>query len=407
MPHEPSTVRVQLGPRSYDITIVSDALPRIAEQVARWTAARLELRVERGKAFVVTDAHVREPHAEAVRRSFAEAGWQTDLAELPPGEKSKDLAVVSDLYDRLVAFGADRRTLVVAVGGGVIGDAAGFAAATYARGLPFVQVPTTLLAQVDSSVGGKVGVNHPRGKNLIGAFHQPLGVFIDTATLRTLPERAFRSGLAEVVKYGVILDADFFGWLEAHAREINERDPAALAHVVARSCRLKADVVEQDEFETLESRLQPALESRLQPAAHSGENSLKAGLQQGGLPRAILNYGHTFAHAFETLAGYGALLHGEAVAIGIVCASRLAERRGLIDAAATERQISLLQAFGLPTALPTSVRIDAEAALSSMRLDKKSVGGRLRFVLPTRLGHVETFADVPETDVRAILEGAA
>ncbi|MEX0716194.1 MAG: 3-dehydroquinate synthase [Planctomycetaceae bacterium] len=368
-----ATVRVDLGPRSYDIVIGSDVSSTIGRRVADWTNARPEWRVEGGTALVVTDANVRAPHAEAVARSLSDAGRRVDLVELPPGEKSKDLAVIAGLYDRLVDLGADRRTLVVAVGGGVIGDAAGFAAATYARGLPFIQVPTTLLAQVDSSVGGKVGVNHPRGKNLIGAFHQPLGVFVDTATLDTLPDRDFRSGLAEVVKYGVILDADFFDWLEANADRIAARDPAALAHVVARSCRLKADVVERDEFE-------------------------RTGL------RAVLNYGHTFGHAFEALAGYGELLHGEAVAIGMACASRLADRRRLIHAAATQRQISLLHAFGLPTTLPAAVRIDAEAALSSMRLDKKSVGGRLRFVLPTRIGHVETFADVPETDVRAVLK---
>jgi 3-dehydroquinate synthase len=225
---------------------------------------------------------------------------------------------------------------------------------------------------VDSSVGGKVGVNHPRAKNLIGAFHQPVGVWIDTAALATLPEREYKSGLAEVVKYGVILAADFFAYLEDGAAVVLGRDAEAVRHVVARTCRLKADVVERDERE------------------------------ETGL-RAVLNYGHTFAHAFETVAGYGAWLHGEAVAAGMVCASRLAERRGLIDAATTGRQRRLLERFGLPTA-PRPW--PADDLLAVMRSDKKNVAGRLRFVLPRRLGEVALFDDVPEEDVRAVLETA-
>src|SRR5207248_7080195 len=222
-------------------------------------------------------------------------------------------------------------------------DLAGFAAATYNGGLPLVMVPTTLLAMVDSSVGGKVGINLPEGKNLVGAFHQPVGVWIDTAFLDTLPDREYRSGLAEVVKYGVILDAEFFAWLEANADAVLARDPAAVRHVVTRSCRLKADVVEQDEFETT------------------------------GL-RAALNYGHTFAHAFEAVGGYGAWLHGEAVAAGMVCASRLAERRGLIEHAVTERQRELLEALGLPTAPGPWPAGDL---LAVMRSDKQAGAGRL------------------------------
>jgi 3-dehydroquinate synthase len=231
-------------------------------------------------------------------------------------------------------------------------------------------VPTTLLAMVDSSVGGKVGVNHPRGKNLIGAFHQPVGVWIDTAFLNTLPDREYRSGLAEVVKYSVILDADFFAYLEQHTSAILARDAECIRHIVARSCRLKADVVEKDERE------------------------------EKGL-RAVLNYGHTFAHAFETVGGYGTWLHGEAVSAGMVCASRLAERRGLIDADITERQRRLLQTFALPIA---PERWPVEELLAVMRVDKKAVAGRLRFVLPRRLGEVAMFDDVPESDVRAVLE---
>jgi 3-dehydroquinate synthase len=295
---------------------------------------------------------------------------RTNLAVLPPGEGQKALATASGLYDRLVELNADRQTLVVAVGGGVIGDLAGFVAATYARGLPLLMVPTTLLAMVDSSVGGKVAVNHPKAKNQIGAFHQPVGVWIDTATLATLPDREYQSGLAEVVKYGVIRDAELFSLLEANAEAILRREPDLVRQIVARCCRLKADVVEQDERE------------------------------ETGL-RMVLNYGHTFAHAFETVSGYGSWLHGEAVAAGMICASRLAERRGLIPRAVTERQQRLLQRFGLPTA-PQAGPI--APWLEVMGRDKKAVGGRLRFILPRRLGEVALFDDIALTEVRQVLE---
>ncbi len=371
-----TTVNVSLGDRSYEIVITHGELTRVAEQVRQWGAGLEGTRygawpATGRKALLVTDENVR-PHAEAVQHSFATDDWDTELAVIEPGEKSKRLEVVSGIYDRLVAMPADRRTLVVAVGGGVVGDAAGFVAATYVRGLPFVQVPTSLLADVDSSVGGKVGINHPQAKNLIGAFHQPIGVFIDTDVLGTLPVREYRSGLAEVIKYGVILDAEFFAYLEAHVSGLNDRDSDVLAQAIARSCRLKADVVEQDEYE------------------------------QTGL-RAVLNYGHTFAHAYEALSGYGELLHGEAVAIWMIDASRLAERRGLIDASVTQRQIDLLAAVGLPTSRPAAASWSADDILGRMRLDKKSLAGKLRFILPTQLGRVELFDDVPESDVRAVL----
>jgi 3-dehydroquinate synthase len=355
-----NTLRVNLGERSYDIAITSgDAagLGPFARQRSQGSAA-----------FVVGDENVRT-HAGAVAEALTAAGFRVTPGVLPPGESQKSLASASALYDRLAEVPADRKTLVVAVGGGVIGDLAGFVAATFNRGLPFLQVPTTLLAMVDSSVGGKVGVNHPQAKNLIGAFHQPAGVWIDTAFLETLPEREYRSGLAEVVKYGVILDAAFFIWLENHVEEVLARDPAAVRNVVARCCRLKADVVEKDERE---------------------ETGLRAGL----------NYGHTFAHAFETVGGYGTWLHGEAVAAGMVCASRLAERRGLIEHAVTERQRELLVEFGLPT---TPRGWPADDLLAVMRSDKKALAGRLRFVLPKRLGEVALYDDVPEGDVRAVL----
>ncbi len=375
MPPPTETVHVALGERSYEIAIVTGELAAFAERLTGWLAARGFKAGARPAVLIVTDGHVCHQHAAAVGASLHLAGFKCEVAILEPGEQTKSLEAAASLYDRLVEMQADRQTIVVAVGGGVIGDLAGFVAATYARGLPFVQVPTTLLAQVDSSVGGKVGINHPQGKNLIGAFHQPLGVFLDTAVLDTLPVRDYRSGLAEVVKYGVILDGEFFEYLETNTAGLNLRSPEVLRHIVARSCRLKADVVEHDEFE-------------------------RTGL------RAVLNYGHTFGHAFEALSGYGELLHGEAVAIGMMYAARLAHRLGRIDAALVERQSQLLTALGLPIRLPDASRLSTSDILGSMRLDKKTVGGRLRFVLPTKLGHVELVDGVAEDDVRAVLDSA-
>lgn len=355
------TVRVELGPRSYDIAVASHEPAGVGPFVR--ARCRGEL------AVIVHDANV-APHAASAAASLQAAGFRVEQIAVPPGESQKDLAVASRLYDALAERKADRRTLIVAVGGGVIGDLAGFVAATYVRGLPLLMIPTTLLAMVDSSVGGKVGVNHPKAKNLIGAFHQPAGVWIDTAVLATLPDREYRSGLAEVVKYGVILDAEFFAWIEDNASAILSRDPAAIRRLVARCCELKAHVVERDERE------------------------------ETGL-RAVLNYGHTFAHAFETIGGYGAWLHGEAVAAGMVCASRLAERRGLIGPDLTARQIKLLKTFSLPVG-PRDW--PGDALVETMRSDKKAQGGRLRFVLPCRLGEVKLYDDVAEEDVRKVLE---
>src|SRR5262245_33343588 len=358
----PTTLRVALAERSYDVAITSGDLPALGPFARARCKATL--------AVVVRDDRV-TAHAEAVAAALAPAGFRTATQIVPAGEASKSLAVASTLYDALADQQADRSTLVVAVGGGVVGDLAGFVAATFNRGLPLLKVPTPLRAMVDSSVGGKVAVNHPRGKNLIGAFHQPAGVWIDTAFLTTLPDREYRSGLAEVVKYGVILDPELFAYLERHADDLLAKRPEAVRHVVARSCELKAGVVEKDERETT------------------------------GL-RAILNYGHTFAHAFETVAGYGAWRHGEAVAAGMVCASRLAERRGLIAPELTRRQELLLVRLGLPTA-PEAWPV--EALLRVMRSDKKVEAGQLRFVLPTRLGEVRLFDDVKEDDMRAVLPG--
>jgi 3-dehydroquinate synthase len=355
-------IRVDLKDRAYDIRIGSGDREGLGQFARRRCAG--------SRALVVTDEHVGPRHEPAITRSLEEAGFAVKSLTLPAGEGVKSLSWASLLYDILADLRADRKTLVVPLGGGVIGDLAGFTAATFNRGLPMLMIPTTLLAMVDSSVGGKVGVNHPKAKNLIGAFHQPVGVWVDTAFLATLPDREYRSGLAEVVKYGVILDADFFTYLEKNADAILAREPEAVCYIVARCCRLKADIVEQDERE------------------------------ESGL-RAVLNYGHTFAHAFETVGGYGSWLHGEAVAAGMACAAQLAVRRSLIPADINERQDRLLARLHLPTR-PEASPIDD--LLNAMRSDKKNVAGKLRFVLPRRIGEVAVFEDVTEDEVRQTLE---
>lgn len=354
-------IHVALAERSYDIALTACDLGPFVRQRSN---SRL--------ALIIHDTNVIH-HAECTEALLRDVNFEVQRVELPPGEQEKCLATVSRLYDVLAELRADRRTLIVAVGGGVIGDLAGFVAATFNRGLPFLQIPTTLLAMVDSSVGGKVGINHPRAKNLIGAFHQPIGVWIDISVLDTLPEREYRSGLAEVVKYGVILDADFFAYLEGRVPQLLARDPETVQTIVQRSCELKAEVVRQDERE------------------------------ETGL-RAVLNYGHTFAHAFETVAGYGTWLHGEAVAAGMICASTLAERLGRIDADVTRRQRTLLKALGLPTRPEASWSHDA--LIAAMQNDKKNVGGKLRFVLPSRLGACELVPGVPEETVREVLQSS-
>mgnify|MGYP002621735867 CR=1 FL=1 len=358
-----SIVEVNLGPRSYSIEIGTGNLRELGPRVAAWRKC--------SHAVLITDQNVEKPHAHHAAESLFEAGAKVDVLVVEAGEETKSVEAAAGLWDQLLAVGADRKSIVVAVGGGVVGDLAGFVAASFARGLAFVQVPTTLLAQVDSSVGGKVGINLEGAKNMVGAFWQPAGVLIDTAVLATLPDRQYRAGLAEVVKYGVILDADFFNYLEKHVGELDARDDAILEHVVTRCCRLKADVVEADERE------------------------------ETGL-RAVLNYGHTFCHALESVTGYNQFLHGEAVSIGMLCASRLAERMGRVDRAFTERQGKLLAALQLPVECP---KIDHEPLVAAMARDKKVEHGKLRFVLPSRMGHVELVSDVDEQDVRAALAG--
>ncbi len=361
-------VHVNLGPRSYDVVVVSGRTSEFgafAKSAIESSWAGRNCR----RALIVSDEHVAsitQPYAAALEA----LGIVTSLAIIPPGEGSKTLDRAADLYDQLVKLRADRHTAIIAVGGGVVGDLAGFVAATFARGLPLLMIPTTLLAQVDSSVGGKVGVNLPRAKNIVGAFHQPVGVWIDTQTLESLPPRELRCGLAEVVKYGVILDEDFFQGLEARADHILAREPNAIRWAVAHSCKLKAEVVTRDERE------------------------------ETGL-RAALNFGHTIGHAIEAVAGYGgAFQHGEAVAVGMVAESRLAERIGWINGDLTERLIALLNRFGLPTQVQG---LESSDLIEAMSRDKKNQKGKTRFVLPRALGRVE-LTDLPtEDDVRAIL----
>ena len=358
-------VTVALAERSYEIALGSGLLAGVG--------ARLASRQKLSRVAVIADAAVAPSHAAAVVAGLQTVGAEVVTASVPAGETSKSLDQVARLWQWLLESGADRRTVVVAVGGGVVGDLAGFVAATFARGLDFWQVPTTLLAMVDSSVGGKVGINLPSAKNMVGAFWQPRGVVVDVATLATLPKREYLSGLAEVVKYGVILDERLFDYVQQHAAALVARQPAALEFIIARSCELKAEVVRQDERETT------------------------------GL-RAILNYGHTFAHAIEAVSGYGQWLHGEAVAAGMVCAARLAERLGRINADLTARQTQVLAELGLPTRLGP---LDAEALIAAMAHDKKVEHGRLRFVLPSRLGAVELVGDVPCEAVRQVLAQCA
>lgn len=354
-------VEVALADRSYSIDIGEGALSRLVPGLTQSLQA--------SHVLVVFDAAVHD-WSRQVSTACESEGLRTQLLEVPSGETSKSVEMLHGLWQQFQDAGADRATVVVAVGGGVVGDLAGFAAATYARGLRFVQVPTTLLAMVDSSVGGKTGINLATAKNMVGAFWQPMGVLIELQTLETLPQREYISGLAEVVKYGVIMDAEFFAFLESHVPEILKRDSKILTTIVARCCELKAEVVAADERETT------------------------------GL-RAILNYGHTFAHAFENLLGYGEILHGEAVSIGMDCAARLGAKLGRIPSDFVQRQRRLLVALGLPVEMP---KLAVEDVVVTMQRDKKVAHGQLRFVLPDRLGHVSLVSDVDPEAVVEILQ---
>ncbi|UFS69655.1 3-dehydroquinate synthase [Geomonas sp. RF6] len=336
-------IKVDLAERSYDITIGAGNLHTLGD---RCKALSLS-----GTAAVVTNRTIAPLYLERACASLAAAGYRTVPVKLPDGEAFKESGTLNLIYDSLVEAALDRGSFIVALGGGVIGDMAGFAAATYLRGIPFVQVPTTLLSQVDSSVGGKTGINHPKGKNLIGAFYQPKGVLIDVALLDTLPDREYLSGLGEVVKYGAVLDAPFFTFLEENVDRLLARDKDALIHAVGRSCALKARVVESDERES-------------------------------GL-RAVLNYGHTLGHAVETLTHYSRFLHGEAVAIGMVQAARISRSLGLCGDEECRRIEALLQKLRLPLELPFFPFEEYEEALSH---DKKVRHSGLTFVCNKGIG---------------------
>jgi 3-dehydroquinate synthase len=356
---ETTHVAIDLGERSYEILIGRGLL---ADAAAWQSLPRAEC------ALIVTNPVVAGLYGAALRRALALQYRRVMVIELPDGEEHKQWPTLNLIFDRLLAEGCDRKTVLFALGGGVVGDIAGFAAAAYMRGVPFVQVPTTLLAQVDSSVGGKTAINHPRGKNMIGAFYQPRRVVCDLATLDTLPARELSAGLAEVIKYGPIADAAFFDWTERHIDALCARDPAALAHAVQRSCEIKAAVVAADEREAD--------------------------------VRAILNFGHTFGHAIEAGLGYGQWLHGEAVGCGMVMAADLSARLGLMPSSFAARLRALCERAGLPVRAP---RLGGpEQWLDLMRLDKKAEAGQIRFVVVEQIGRAALRA-VPESVVRETL----
>ena len=338
------TVTVNLGQRSYPIELGAGLLSRVGEMMKAQGIG--------GRVGIVSNPAVADLYGEEARESLRGAGYETTLVLIPEGEAHKNTASLGLIYDALVEHRFDRSATLIALGGGVIGDVTGYAAATFLRGIGFVQIPTTLLAQVDASVGGKTAVNHHQGKNLIGAFHQPRLVVIDMNTLRTLPQREFAAGMAEVIKHGIIEDAGFFGFLEEEMDALLRMEPAAVETAVAASCRIKAAVVEQDERE----------DDR----------------------RAILNFGHTIGHALESFTGYERFLHGEAVAIGMIQAAALSAGRGLCSAAELGRIEALLRRAGLPWRLPEDIAL--EDLVAGMALDKKSHAGKIKFVLCEGIG---------------------
>lgn len=357
-----TTITVPLGERSYDIEIAPGLIEHLA--FADWLNQYTEIAI-------LTNDEVAPLHAKSLADQLQQDGRKVLLFAEPAGEQYKSAEWLQRAWDALADFGLTRRGVVIAIGGGVVGDWAGFVAATWMRGVALIQIPTTLLAMVDSSVGGKTGINHPRAKNLIGAFHQPQRVIIDINTLQTLPIRQIRAGLAEVIKYGVIADREFFSWLEKNIEKALELDESTLLHIIARSCEIKAEVVGEDERES---------------------DSVGR--------RAILNYGHTVGHAIEATTEYGQLLHGEAIAIGMEIAARLAKILDICEDVddLIARQTKLFQRAGLPVVMPDKSTFDA--LWNAMTLDKKARGNQVNFVLPTRLGHVEIIKNVPHESVQ-------
>lgn len=357
------TLHVDLDDRSYPILIGRDLLG---------DAACLRPHIAGKQVAIVSNSTVAPLFMDRLRRAL-DGNYSVVEVILPDGESFKTLDTVRQIFDSVLAAGHDRTTTFIALGGGVVGDMAGFAAACYQRGVAFIQVPTTLLSQVDSSVGGKTGVNHTLGKNLIGAFYQPRAVLIDTQVLHSLPPREFAAGLAEVIKYGLIRDAGFFAWLEEELPRLLAREEAVLAEAIERSCAIKAEVVAADE-------------------------------REGGV-RAILNFGHTFGHAIEAAQGYGSWLHGEAVAVGMLLAARLSARRGWMDHADVDALAALLARAGLPLQPPPGM--PAATFLEHMSRDKKVVDGRLRLVLLRPLGQAVVVDDADAREISDLLEAAA
>jgi len=358
-------VHVALAGRSYDIHIGGGMLSRAGELLKPFA---------RGLMPIVTDEHVAKLHLQKLTASLEASGIKSRSIALPPGERTKSFAGLEKLTTELLACGVDRGRLVVALGGGVIGDLAGFAAGILKRGVDFAQIPTTLLAQVDSSVGGKTAINVPQGKNLVGMFHQPRIVIADIEALTSLPKRELLAGYAEVVKYGALGDADFFAWLEANGAKVLAGDEAARTHIVAHSCKMKAEIVARDERET-------------------GD-------------RALLNLGHTFGHALEAATGFSdRLLHGEAVAVGTVLALQLSAKLGLSPTIDAERYARHLKAVGLPASIADidGARPDVDTLISHMMHDKKAHDGKLTFILVKGIGHAFTSRDVPLDAVRSVL----
>ena len=355
------TLTVALGERSYPIHVGDGLLQRAGELLSPLASRR---------AIIVTNPVIAQHHLSRLQSGLSVAGLASEVIVVPDGEAHKDWTTLYAVHTRLLEMKAERSTLLIALGGGVVGDLAGFAAATYQRGIPLVQVPTTLLAQVDSSVGGKTAINHPLGKNMIGAFYQPRAVISDTATLATLPDREYRAGIAEVIKYGVIRDLALFEWFEANMERLLARDPQAITHAVVESCRIKAEIVAADERET-------------------GE-------------RALLNFGHTFGHAIETATGYGTWLHGEAVAAGMVLASRLSVLASGLPSREAERVVQLVRRAGLPIEPPS---LELTTWLESMARDKKVESGAVRFVLLESLGRAAIRSGVAAEKVAASLKG--
>ena len=355
-----SEVKINLGERSYSITIGPGELNNLGAIVASTGKS--------ARVAIVSNPTVAKYYADTAISSLQSTGISTELITVPSGERYKTLHTVQKIYDALLSMRMDRSCALVAIGGGVIGDMVGFAASSYMRGINFYQVPTTLLAQVDASVGGKTGVDLPQGKNLVGAFHQPKAVIIDTLTLNTLPARELRSGLAEVVKHGIIYDQGFYCFLDSHAKDLLARKEKYLAEAIRRSVEIKRDVVEKDERE-----------SNL---------------------RATLNYGHTVAHAIEVLSGYGKYRHGEAISIGMVTEALLAENEGLAPEGTADAVANTLAKMRLPVEMDNS--LSTSDMVHAIELDKKTIGGNIRLALPTKIGECGVFAVSKETLARAI-----